>query len=88
MNDTDEKDENRPFDDKSIPTTSFGPGMMGIGERIGRQKLTIEERLMLFVKGCEYLDKDSLAVLNAVLANAIGYLVILLFVPIQHRMAN
>jgi hypothetical protein len=72
MNDTDEKDDNRPVDEESIPITSFGPGMVGIGERIGRQKLTIEERLMLFVKGGEYLDKNYSAVLNAVLANTIG----------------
>jgi len=39
MNDTGEKDENRPDEGQSVPTASSGPGMVGIGEQIGRYKL-------------------------------------------------
>ncbi|HUV65854.1 MAG TPA: hypothetical protein VMW24_18300 [Sedimentisphaerales bacterium] len=39
MKDAGEKNENRPADEDSIPTSSFGPGMVGIGEQIGRYKL-------------------------------------------------
>ena len=39
MNDTSEKNDNRPVDEEFVPTASSGPGMMGIGEQIGRYKL-------------------------------------------------
>jgi len=39
MNDTGEKNDNQPLDEESIPTSSSGPGMVGIGEQIGRYKL-------------------------------------------------
>jgi WD40 repeat protein/serine/threonine protein kinase len=39
MNDTGEKDDNRPIDEESVPTASSGSGMVGIGEQIGRYKL-------------------------------------------------
>ena len=39
MNDTGEKDDNQPIDKQSVPTASSGPGMVGIGEQIGRYKL-------------------------------------------------
>ena len=40
MNDIGEKNDNRPLDEgESIPTASSGPGIVGIGEQIGRYKL-------------------------------------------------
>jgi WD40 repeat protein len=39
MNDIGEKNDNQPLDEESIPTSSSGPGMVGIGEQIGRYKL-------------------------------------------------
>lgn len=39
MNDASEKDENRPDEGESVPTSSSGPGMVGLGEQIGRYKL-------------------------------------------------
>ena len=39
MNDTSEKNDNRPVDEEFVPTASSGPGMTGIGEQIGRYKL-------------------------------------------------
>jgi len=40
MNNTGEKDENRPDEGQSVPTASSGPGMVGIGELIGRYQAT------------------------------------------------
>ncbi|MHC4439802.1 MAG: hypothetical protein ACYS3S_20790 [Planctomycetota bacterium] len=39
MNDTGEKDDRQSSDEEAIPTASFGSGMVGIGEQIGRYKL-------------------------------------------------
>jgi tetratricopeptide (TPR) repeat protein len=39
MNDTGERDDNQPVDKEAVPTASYGPGMVGIGEQIGRYKL-------------------------------------------------
>jgi len=39
MNDAGEKDENRPDEGQSVPTSDSGPGMVGLGEQIGRYKL-------------------------------------------------
>src|SRR5512136_2232242 len=39
MNDTGENSENRPAEEDSVSTASAGPGMVGIGEQIGRYKL-------------------------------------------------
>jgi serine/threonine protein kinase/WD40 repeat protein len=41
MNGKGEKGDNRPIneEEESVPTASFGPGMAGIGEQIGRYKL-------------------------------------------------
>jgi len=39
MNDAGEKDENRPDEGESVPTSSSGPGLVGLGEQIGRYKL-------------------------------------------------
>jgi WD40 repeat protein/predicted Ser/Thr protein kinase len=39
MSDESENTNKEPVEDESIPTASFGPGMVGIGEQIGRYKL-------------------------------------------------
>jgi WD40 repeat protein/serine/threonine protein kinase len=39
MNDAGEKDDNRPDEGESVPTSSSGVGMVGLGEQIGRYKL-------------------------------------------------
>jgi serine/threonine protein kinase len=40
MKDAGEKNENRPADEgQSVPTSDSGPGMVGLGEQIGRYKL-------------------------------------------------
>jgi serine/threonine protein kinase/tetratricopeptide (TPR) repeat protein/WD40 repeat protein len=39
MNGKGEKDNNRPINKEPVPTASFGLGMAGIGEQIGRYKL-------------------------------------------------
>ncbi|MHC4116673.1 MAG: serine/threonine protein kinase [Planctomycetota bacterium] len=39
MNSESESGDKQPTDAESVPTASFGPGMVGIGEQIGRYKL-------------------------------------------------
>ena len=39
MNDAGENNEERPVAEDAVPTTSAGPGMVGLGEQIGRYKL-------------------------------------------------
>jgi len=39
MSGTGEKNDKRPGDEESVPTASFGSGMVGIGEQIDRYKL-------------------------------------------------
>jgi serine/threonine protein kinase len=39
MSDVNDRKDSQPDQEQTIPTASFGPGMVGIGEQIGRYKL-------------------------------------------------